>query len=301
MKYVPHSVSRKIGRAGLHLSKHSPTILFGVGIVGFVGTVVLASKATLKLDGVIDDAQKNIAKAKYYAGETDLGLEGYTTKDAKHDIALIYGQSAFAIVKLYAPAIIIGGLSIMALTSSHNILSKRNAAITAAYAAVDKGFSEYRKRVVDEFGEEKDYELRYGVEACEIIVDEGKKGHRTEIIKKPLKGSSIYARFFDDLNPNWKSNVEMNRIFLTIKQQYCNDMLRARGHLFLNEVYDELGFERTEAGQSVGWVLGNGDDFIDFGFIEETFASREFVNGYEASVLLDFNVDGPVHNLLKRS
>ena len=55
-----------------------------------------------------------------------------------------------------------GGLSIAALTRSHNILTKRNAALTAAYGALEKGFSEYRARVVEKYGEEEDRDFRYG-------------------------------------------------------------------------------------------------------------------------------------------
>jgi hypothetical protein len=58
-----------------------------------------------------------------------------------------------------------------------------------------------------------------------------------------------------------------------------------------------MGFERTSAGFVVGWVLdGNGDGYIDFGLSEAR--SSRFMNAEERSVILDFNVDGVVYDLI---
>jgi hypothetical protein len=88
-------------------------------------------------------------------------------------------------------------------------------------------------------------------------------------------------------------------MFLQCQQNYFNQQLKARGHVFLNEIYDAIGLERSKAGTIVGWVTdGNGDGYIDFGMFED--ASRRFINGIEPSILLDFNVDGVIYDLIER-
>lgn len=290
MKYVPDSVSRTVGRGLLKTQNVSPTVLFVGGVVGVVATAVLASRATLKLELVLDelDADK----------ERGLTLretlpDKYSESDHKRDLTIFYSRASVNVAKLYAPAIIVGGLSIAALTGSHVILTRRNAALTAAYAALDKGFREYRKRVVDELGEDADRRFRYSNE----LVEPDKDG---KPVRRVVDDYSIYARFFDELNDHYQREPEYNFLFLKCQQNWANDMLRARGHLFLNEVYDRLGIDRSKPGQVVGWVRdSDGDNYVDFGiFNGDQPRARDFVNGREHSILLDFNVDGVIYDLL---
>jgi len=130
------------------------------------------------------------------------------------------------------------------------------------------------------------------------------KNGNEKTVKKVVKvadvdGISDYARFYDDGCEGWTKDPELNLSFLRAQQQYANDKLVANGHLFLNEVYDMLGIPRTKAGQVVGWVydLSNteADNYVDFGLYDATKEkTRDFVNGYERTILLDFNVDGPI-------
>ena len=106
---------------------------------------------------------------------------------------------------------------------------------------------------------------------------------------------SPYARFFDETVYEWKPDPLMNKCFLDAQQRYANNLLEARGHIFLNEVYDMLGFQRTREGAVVGWIKnGDGDGYVDFGIYDGNERSRAFVNGHETSILLDFNVDGTI-------
>ena len=234
--------------------------------------------------------------------------EKYTEDDGKNDIRILYAKTGLNIIKLYAPSVILGGLSITAMLTSNNILRKRNIALAAAYTAVDKGFKEYRSRVVERFGEEMDRELRYNLKSKEIeetVVDE--KG-KEKTVKKTVNvvdpsTYSVYARFYDDGCNGWTKNPEDNLYFLKCQENYANDLLKTRGHLFLNEVYDMLGIPRTQAGQIVGWVYDEknpvGDNFVDFGILDlYDEKKREFVNGYERTILLDFNVDGEIFKIL---
>lgn len=294
MKFVPEAIGRHVARRALTAQKASPEVLLGVGIVGLVGSTVLACRATLKMDEVLDESKHKLATAK------GLDHPEYSEKDRSRDISLIYFQSSVKIVKLYAPAIIVGGLSIYALTSSHKILTRRNMALTAAYGALERGFNEYRGRVIEKYGEDEDRNLRFGSEMATI--EDPNTGKKREIVRAPRgEGDpSIYARFFDPMSSSWNKEPEYNRIFLQCQQNYANDLLHSRGHVFLNEVYDMLGVPRSQAGAVVGWVLsknGETDNYVSFGiFDDKTQQIRDFVNGREGAILLDFNVDGVIYD-----
>lgn len=296
MKLVPNAVAQKVGRSLLQTQKASPTLLFAGGVVGIVSATVLACRATLKFEDVLNDHQKDLVDAESLV-EDD--RHDYSEEDLQKDKAYVFVRTAVRIGKLYGPSIILGGLSIAALTGSHKMLNNRLAGVTAAYAAIEKGFAQYRERVVSEFGEEKDRELRYGSEKREVAVDtkQGTKISEISTVDKKT-GASIYAKFFDEYCKNWQTNPEYNRIFLQGQQAYANDLLHARGHVFLNDVYDSLGLDRTSAGAVVGWVVGkDGDNFIDFGIFDgDNYATRQFVNGREGAILLDFNVDGLIYD-----
>ena len=296
---IKDQVTRRVGRQMLIAQKNSPTILFAVGAVGLVTTVVLASKATLRLDEVIGEAE---ARKNQIDEAQEIGGDKYTDEDAKHDGVIVRTQTALKIAKLYAPATVVGLVTIGAFTGQHVILSRRNAALSAAYAAVDIGFKEYRKRVVDEFGVGKDREFRAGTMVVEQAVDTD-DGTAVKTVKATAPsgpdGYSMYAKCFDQFNPNWQKTPHYNQMFLNSQQNYANELLNAKGHISLNDVYDMLGFERTKAGYMVGWVKGSktGDGFVDFG-IADTYEGQRFIKGDERSVFLDFNVDGVILDLI---
>ena len=286
--------------------KHSPEILAGVGVVGVVGSLVMACKATTKLSDILEDSKEQLDKIKEVAADPAYE-EKYSQDDAKKDTTITYVQTAMKVTKLYAPSVILCASSLGCLLASNNILKKRNAALSAAYMTVDKSFKEYRKRVADRFGEEVEKEIRYNIKAEEITkVDED--GNEVTETVKVMDGTddpnsySDYARFFDESCAAWQNDAEYNLTFLKAQQQYANDLLKARGRLFLNEVYRMLGIDETKAGQVVGWVYNpdnpTGDNFVDFGIYNmQRERVRAFVNGYEPNILLDFNVDGVIWNL----
>jgi hypothetical protein len=294
-------MTNKLGRQVLIAQKHSPVMLFGVGVVGVVTTAILASRATLKLDEILGEAEEKKTQIEQAQAEND---ERYDEEAAKKDGIVVRTQTALKIAKLYAPAVVSATLTVSAFTGSHIILTRRNAAITAAYAALDRGFKQYRERVIGELGGEKDEEFRFGVIEKEMAVDtdEGVAVKTVRTLDKDqvkARGGSIYSRFFDEYSQNWSKVPSYNQMFLQAQQQYANDLLNARGHVFLNEVYDMLGLERSKEGAVVGWVKGHGDGYVDFGvFRNDTYMGMQFVNGVEKSILLDFNVDGVIYDLI---
>lgn len=306
--------SRFFNNAGLQIKKHSPEILLVAGIAGTVASTVLACKATTKVNKVLEETKTTVdiihesTEKGHVIGREDVE---YTVEDSKKDLTITYAQTGVKLLKLYAPAIALGTLSIVSIVAGHNILKKRTVALAAAYAVVDKGFKDYRKNVVSRFGQEIDKELRYNIKAKEIEVEttdeKGKKKTKKEIVnilpEDGIPQHSEYARFFDATSGNFEKDPEYNLMFLRRQQDYANEMLRSKGHLFLNEVYDMLDIQRTKAGQVVGWIYDeknpNGDNYVDFGIYNtNSEAARRFVNGLEYNILLDFNVDGVIYDLI---
>ena len=289
------------------VEKHSPEILAGVGVVGVVASTVMACKATMKLNDILEESKETRDKIREVESNPRYE-EQYSHEDAKKDLVINYTQTAMKVAKLYAPAVILGSASLGCLLASNDILRKRNAALSAAYMTVDKSFKEYRQRVVDRFGEEVEKEIRYNIKAEEVtstvVAEDGSETTVTETIKTMDPNLySDYAKFFDEASPYWQKDPEYNFMFLKSQQQYANDLLKARGRLFLNEVYEMLGIDKTKAGQIVGWVYNPenpiGDNFVDFGIFDMSKERvRAFVNGYEPNILLDFNVDGNIWDLM---
>lgn len=300
---IMNTLTRKFYRVGFKFKKHSPEILVGAGVVGVVASAVMACKATTKLDDVLAETKDTVDKIHDVTEHPEKIPEGkeYTVEDSKKDLTIVYTQAGVKLVKLYGPAVVLGTVSIAAIIGGHHILRKRNIALAAAYTAVDKGFKEYRGRVLERFGEEVDKELRYNIKAKEIEKTVTDANGKETVVKETVDVAdpnltSDYARFFDDGCTGWTKDPEFNLMFLKDQQRYANDLFKSKGHLFLNEVYDMLGIPRTQAGQVVGWIYDEknpiGDNFIDFGIYDiADERKRSFVNGYERTILLDFNVD----------
>ena len=302
---VISGAKRSLIKAGFKVKKHSPEILVAVGVAGVVTSTVMACKATTKASDILEE-HKNQMNAIDQVVKMD--RDDYTEEDHKKDTTIVYTQTAIKFVKLYSPSIMIGVLSLGCIIYSHNILTKRNAALAAAYATVDRGFKEYRGRVVERFGKELDHELRYNIKAQEFEKTEVDKKGNEKVVKETVNVAdpnlySDYARFFDDGCNGWSKDPEQNLTFLKCQQAYANEKLKAKGYLFLNDVYKMLGIPATKAGQIVGWIYDEknpiGDNFVDFGLYDMNKpVVRDFVNGYERTILLDFNVDGNILEMM---
>lgn len=303
-------VATLMGKTGLKLQKYSPQILLGVGVVAGAAGVYLACRATIKAEDAIytyTEAKEYINEAKE-KGESLANEYGetvpYSEEDAKDDMKKLTMVTVGSIAKAYAPAAGVLALSLTCFLSSYGVLHKRNVAVTAAYNALDAAYKKYRANVVEAYGEEVDENLKIGrvTQKIETIeVDEKGKEKKVKKEVKVLKNPndvSTFARYFDQGATNqWKNDPDYNLMFIKQTQAYCNQLLHSRGYLFLNEVYDALGFARVPEGQAVGWLLEDpdSDGFVDFG-IYDGYSQEciDFVNGINPSLLLDFNVDGVI-------
>ncbi len=307
---IMKSVGLTFNKIGFQIQKKSPELLVAAGIAGVVVSAVMACKATIKASEVAEEVKETIDEI-HEIEEKGITRAGnpYSIEDTKKDLTTTYLQTGVKYAKLYAPSVILGAASITCIVASHRVLKKRNIALAAAYTTLDKSFKEYRGRVMERFGEQVEKEIRYNIKAKEIkktVVDEtGKKEKVKEVVDVPAVDGwdpsqySPYARRFDETHPNWTKNPEMNRFYLKARQAQANDMLKARGHLFLNEVYDMMGFPRTKAGAVVGWLYDPkrpelGDSYVDFGMYE--IQEGEDFESYVKSYILDFNVVGDITN-----
>lgn len=293
MRFVPNSITRAVGRKSLSMQKHSPTILFGAGVVGMVGTVVLASRATLKLEEVLDEIRKDQDDLEFVMSKD---LPNFTEQDGQRAAVGILIKGSLKIARLYGPALLVGSLSIGALCGSHRILDQRNAALSAAYTAIASAFASYRGRVVEEYGPQKDKELFYGVSEREVLV-ETDTGPQPMVKKHPslAQGETMYARWFDENNKHWFPTKDQNLFFLHRAESMLNDRLRSRGFLYLNDAYEALGLSHTKAGSIVGWVYDSTEDYINLGIYDAVENQiDDFMTGASNSIMLDFNVDGPI-------
>lgn len=288
--------------------KHSPEICIVGGVIGVVGSTILACRATLQLDDVLKEKRERVEEIHDYVEEHGYSEE-YGEKEMQQELTITYLKTAGKVLKLYAPAIALGVLSISSIVASHNIMRKRNAALSAAYTALYKGFDEYRKRVEDRFGEDVEKEIRYGVKTEEVEEKKVTKSGKEKIEKKEVKTFdpnghySPYAVVFDSGCIGWTKDPEANKTILLQQQAYANQKLKQKGYLFLNEVYEMLGFEPTKAGHVVGWLYDEkhpvGDNYVDFGIWDiDAEPTRRFINGLETNIILDFNVDGNIYEMM---
>ena len=292
----------RIGKQGeFVLRRHAPSIMTYVGVGGFIATVGLAIRATTKMDEIAPKLREQIKDVK---DESELA-ETMTKKEASERLARVYVHVAKETIKIYGPTVAVGSASILLVLGGHGIMLRRQAQLAAVYAALDASYKAYRARVREVLGEDEEGKLyrRPTMRALDQDeIGEGGDGSDTTTIDLGSVLPSPYARFFDESSPNWTKTAEWNLIFLRAQEQHANDRLRMYGYLFLNEVYEALGLERSQTGQVVGWRIdkdGNsptgGDGYVSFGLgciYDEN--ARAFINGLENVALLDFNVDGPI-------
>jgi hypothetical protein len=287
------------------VKRYSPEILMVAGVAGVTTAAVLAARATLRLESVIEKAENQADEVKETHRKGEFESETAYTKA----LGKVYINRSVDVLKLYTPALSVGLVGIGCLLGSHGVMNQRNVASIAAYKSLESGFEQYRKRVTDELGPEKEALIRSGlVEKTVDTVDEDGKKTGTETVLEPYNNlGSAYGRVFDEYNDSWSRIPGQNQMHLFHQQNYLNDKLEAQGYLFLNDVYAALDFPKTTAGQVVGWLSKghpnfdpmNNDGQIDFGLDKIVSQQKsDFVNAFEKSVWLDFNVDGIMYNLI---
>jgi len=299
----------KSGRAGLIVQKNAPEILIGIGITSLVGALGATVYGTIKALEMKNQLEQALTVIEAVHDNKEFGKD-YTEENYVNDRNQAMVLFALGMVKAYGPAVLLALLSTGAFLGSHKIMKGRNVALVGAYQLAVKSYNAYRERVINEFGPEVDNYIRTqkSVEGLQVL-DKKKKPVAWDDLEADTEAfyavPSMYAAYFDENSVYWKRNPTMNEFFLRAQQSAANDLLEARGHVFLNEVYDMLGLPRTQAGAIVGWVKPKevnvadypGDGWIDFNIYNPFNAS--FVNKIQQDqILLDFNVDGVIYTLI---
>jgi hypothetical protein len=303
-------------RMGLIVYKHMPQILFGAGVLTGAGALIETARGTTKIDDIFSRKETRLAKIDALMID-----DTYTEEDRQKDILKTKAIMCVDLAKAYAPATILYAASVTCFLGGHHILAQRYAATAAALTATTKAFNGYRGNVKDELGDEADWRFLHGIKAEELdkvtITDEKGETKEITVVKRSDIGKnpndySMYAKVFKKGNDYWQGESSYNMWFLKKVQNQMNDKLLARrnhehgGYLFLNEVYEALGFSSTKAGAVVGWYIpkegaeddNNGDYYVDFGIFSKN-GSVRFINDEEDSIILDFNVRGSIYDLLE--
>ena len=218
--------------------RHTSTVLTCLGGIGVVATSIMAIKATPKALELIEEAKK------------EKGEE----------------LSKWETVKVAAPKYIpamMTGVATIACIFGANVLNKRQqASLISAYALLDESYKKYRRKVVELYGEETHRKV-----VDEIAIEEAREvGITAESLCANICLTSDEAcgdpvLFYDE----WSHRYFESTIEQVIAAQYhINRNFVLRGYVTLNELYDFLGLEPTDYGNTVGWAVEDELYWIDF-------------------------------------
>ena len=206
--------------------EHKPAILMGIGIVGMFTTIGLAIKATPKACKLIDEKKQ------------ELGVEKLSVVDT---VKTTY--------KCYIPAAGVCTVSTLCLLGSKNESARRATALATAYKLSESAFNEYKNKVVETIGVDKEKEVKDAIAKDTV---EKQVNNNTIIVTGNGDTKCIDALFgrpfYSDIDKIKKAVNEANSRIL-------ND-----NYISLNEFYDLLGMTNVEMGYLLGW---NTDALID--------------------------------------
>ncbi len=284
-------------KAQVMVQQNQPQILVYGGLTSTTVGVISAVHAGTKLPSIMDELDER--KNEIINIDCD--------EDTKKKLRLkANGKAAIDIACTMAPPVALTVAGTVSVLAGFNIINKRYVGVCAAYATIQDSYSKYRSRIVEDHGKEYDWMVKNGVraEAPHTVADmmDDATGEVTRYEAWTTEPSG-YAKFFDEASTYWRKDANYNYSFVMAQQAVANEILQSKGILFLNDVYDLLDIPTTPEGQVVGWVRDSltGDGFVDFGIHSSAggdVAKRRFINGYENNILLDFNVDGVVLDII---
>lgn len=281
------------------ISKHAPTILSITASAGVIATGYLAWKAGTRFEDVEGrdwDRRKECLKNADTIPDEDV-----PKIERKNRILFILDT-----VRTVAPAAIVGAATITMIYFSNSISKKRLAAMGAAYATLQTAFDGYKRTMVEALGKESVDKIlkpklpNVGKSAEEILSSDNKSdaARVSEAVVNSLKALSPYARIIaEESSTCWDPNEDYTSQNLAAVQLWANRRLERKGHLFLNEVFDQLGLSRTREGAVVGWLKnGEGDGYVSFGDFDASIyrVPSDNYTRIDSNFIVDFNVDGVI-------
>lgn len=311
-KSIGTSVMRTANKVGFMLKKHSPEILVVAGSIGTVASTVMACKSTIKAVELINESEFKEDLSAIRQAHEEFPVEKYSEMDYKKDLVVVYTKLGMRLVKVYTPSIIMMATSLGMIFASNNIMRKRNAALAASYATLQKIFDKYRENVRNTYGEEVDKDMRYGrvqKTIAETVTDENGKEKTVKTKVKSVDGIDNlgdFARMFNEDSKAFRKDEhgrpddDYNYTFLDCREAEANLRLRTKGYLWLNEVYEMIGFPEVLDGQEAGWIYDpdredEGDNKVSFGLDKNLIHWETTEDGLNCKYrILDFNIDGNI-------
>lgn len=293
------SITTAFYTGAARISKHAPTILSITASAGVIATGYLAWKAGTRFEDVEGrdwDRRKECLKNADIIPDEDV-----PKIDRKNRILFILDT-----VRTVAPAAIVGAATITMIYFSNSISKKRLAAMGAAYATLQTAFDGYKRTMVEALGKESVEKIlkpklpNVGKSAEEILSSDNKSdaANVSDAVVNSLKALSPYARIIaEESSTCWDPNEDYTSQNITAVQLWANRRLERKGHLFLNEVFDQLGLSRTREGAVVGWLKnGEGDGYVTFGDFDASIyrVPSDDYTRVDSNFIVDFNVDGVI-------
>lgn len=203
-----------LGKSQMFFKKNSATILTFVGAAGVIATTITAVKATPKAVALLDQAKEE-------KGEELTKLE----------VVKIAGPA-------YVPTIVLGA-STLACIFGANILNQRGqASLMSAYALVDNGYKDYKKKVDELYGSEADEQIKAGI---------AKDKYDDNAPTTPVDGKRLYYDYYS--NRYFEATP-----FQVQKAEYeVNRTLMMDDAVYLNEWYSHIGLSKLDHGDDFGW------------------------------------------------
>lgn len=262
--------------------KHGTKILVGAGLASGVAALIFTVKGSFKATEIIDN--HNAYREKI---DEELPEDKYTDEDRKKAVRKLYLHTGLELGKAYSPAIgfalASGALVLKGFGDEH----KAHLGAVSAFNGVNAAFRSYRKAIAEKLGNEAENDLYNGIRHEDVVNQDTGEVEKVNVFDP--NEYNRYVRFFDEFNPNWQKDPYYNLTWLKLQQSLWSDKLQRDKVVFLNDVYKSLGYDPIPEGQSVGWAVEKGDEFIDFGLYDgKKEKVRDFVNGYEPSILLTF-------------
>lgn len=293
-KNIGNSMTRFGKRLMFETKRKSPEICVAGAIIFGAGALVMTFVAARKMDKALEEPKAiiNTAKSKEIS-------EKYTEEDKQHDITLGTVQLVWEGVKLFAPSALMALGSCACVLISHRKLSRRNAELAAANGILAKQVASLTKSLEDKVGKDEAYRLKYEdklEEVEETVMDENGE-EKTVKVKKPKAGyeADDLGRFFDEISSEWKKDPQYNFMTLRNIMFEFQERLKRDGVVFLNDIYERLGYEKTQAGYQYGWVYRKGVDpttVISFGpVVGDREKENQMVRENQRYIWLEFNCE----------
>jgi len=294
MNKIFSSLAVMAGKVKFKAIAKAPELWFTGGCIALIGAVVASGKSRMQFEEILEEHNARLDNQEQYANEHTAAE--YPPEKSKAERRGVYIQTAKKTVVAYLPTIVLTSLSAIAFGRSFGIMKGRYFSVAAALGEAIRENTALKRAIKDELGEEAYKKITEG--SVEETVA-GDTGEEEKIYVQP-NFRERYSKCFDESNPFWTKSAARNRDFLFSKQNQLNWKLRTYGFVLLNDAYEILGFQKTKAGQSLGWVhydtdeeaaAYGGQNFIDLGLGDDDAGARALANGLEPSFWVKFNVD----------